>query len=121
MTTYWLTSRKNTVFTIKNECELLLDEKLAPDIFPRNSLRNRLSSSAISKGSSISLVGKEPSLLRRIIERATAFRESTQALHNGFIAVNSDNNSVSSKLKLTANAATAAAPTSASVDEDNLH
>ncbi|VDO51059.1 unnamed protein product [Brugia timori] len=35
MTTYWLTSRRN------DECELLLDEKLAPNIFPRMSVRNR--------------------------------------------------------------------------------
>lgn len=117
MTTYWLTSRKNTVFIVKNECELLLDEKLAPNIFPRGAAKSRLSASgifnycffniflilslkiainsclssviqlfllsvAISRGSSISLAGKEPSLLRRIIEHATARHDSSLWLHN---------------------------------------
>ncbi|VDM94971.1 unnamed protein product [Thelazia callipaeda] len=64
MTTYWLISRKNTTFAIKNESELLLDEKLTPSIFSRTT-------GPVIKGSSISLLGKEPSLLRRIIECAS--------------------------------------------------
>uniref|UniRef100_A0A915Q3I8 Guanylate cyclase n=1 Tax=Setaria digitata TaxID=48799 RepID=A0A915Q3I8_9BILA len=88
MTTYWLTSRRNATFTVKDECELLLDEKLTPNIFPRISSRNRrFSSSAISKGSSVSLVGKEPSLLRRIIERATVRRDVSPEFHSGHIHV----------------------------------
>lgn len=46
MTTYWLTSRRNATFAIKDECELLLDEKLAPNIFPRISIRNKRFSSS---------------------------------------------------------------------------
>ncbi|VDM21098.1 unnamed protein product [Wuchereria bancrofti] len=94
MTTYWLTSRRNVTFAIKDECELLLDEKLAQNIFPRMSVRHRrLSTSAISKGSSISLAGKEPSLLRRIIERATFLRNDNLEFCSGYIHESSSVNS----------------------------
>ncbi|VDK69516.1 unnamed protein product [Litomosoides sigmodontis] len=86
MTTYWLTSRRDAIFAITDESELLLDEKLVPNIFPRISGRNRrLSSSAVSKGSSISLAEKEPSLLRRIIERSTFLRNDNLEFCSGYV------------------------------------
>ncbi|VDK69925.1 unnamed protein product [Onchocerca ochengi] len=84
MTTYWLTSRRNATFAIKDECELLLDEKLAPNIFPRISIRNKRFS-IINKGSSISLTGKEQSLLRRIIEHAKFLRNDNFEFHSDYI------------------------------------
>ncbi|VBB30422.1 unnamed protein product [Acanthocheilonema viteae] len=94
MTTYWLISRRNATFPIMDGCELMLDKKLVSNVFPRMSGRNRrLSSSAINKESSISLAGKEPSLLRRIIERATFFRDDNLEFFSGYVH---ENNNVSS-------------------------
>uniref|UniRef100_A0A9J2PPX9 Guanylate cyclase domain-containing protein n=1 Tax=Ascaris lumbricoides TaxID=6252 RepID=A0A9J2PPX9_ASCLU len=85
MRTFWLTGRSNCNFSMDDECSLM-EEQLAPDIFPRNSARNRLSSWAIDRGSSISLGNKEPSLLRRIVERAscrTPLAEVAYSQQNG--------------------------------------
>ncbi|VDK17879.1 unnamed protein product, partial [Anisakis simplex] len=85
MRTFWLTGRNNYDFSVDDECSLI-EERLAPDIFPRNPARNRLSSWAIDRGSSISLGNKEPSLLRRIVERAscrTPLAEVTYSQQNG--------------------------------------
>ncbi|VDM39574.1 unnamed protein product [Toxocara canis] len=85
MRTFWLEGRSNYDFSSDDECSLM-EERLAPDIFPRNPARNRLSSWAVDRGSSISLGNKEPSVLRRIVERAscrTPLAEISYSQQNG--------------------------------------
>ncbi|CAJ0959875.1 unnamed protein product, partial [Mesorhabditis belari] len=69
MTTYWLQGREGHDFA--EMCEQPIeDERIAPEIFPRNT-RQRLNSSwALNRDSQLSL-SRETSFLKRLVDRAT--------------------------------------------------